>query len=153
MTRKILTCAVALLFSFCPVMTAASAGELTPELEAQTLETSLLWLTVIDQGLYEQSWTQANEKFQEIVPKEEWIKQLTDVRQPLGEVKSRELYDKGYFGKIPNHPGMEMVVIQFKTSFQNKELAYETISPVRINGGPWKISGYYIADSVDIKEQ
>ena len=152
MIKRISTSVIVLLLAVSPMLTTIHA-DITPELEIQTLEASLLWLAGVDQGLYEQSWLQTNEKFQEIVPKEEWIKQLTDVRQPLGEVKSREVYDKGYFGKIPNHPGMELVVIQFKTSFQNKELAYETISPVRIDGGPWKISGYYIADFVDIKEQ
>lgn len=151
MIKKILVGFFTLLISM-PLVQPTYA-EITPEIENQTIETSLLWLTGIDQGLYEQSWLQTDERFQQIVPKEEWIKKLTEVRQPLGEVKSREVFDKGYFGKIPNHPGMEVVVIQFKTSFQNKELAYETISPVRMNGGPWKLSGYYIADSVDIKEQ
>lgn len=152
MIKKILIGLFVNLTLFNSVVLTAQAA-VSPEIEAQTVESTLLWLTIVDQGLYEQSWLQADKKFQEIVPKEEWIKQLTDVRQPLGEVKSREVYDIGYFGNIPNHPDMEMVVVQYQTSFQNKELAYETVSPIRIKGGPWKVSGYYIADSVDIKEQ
>ncbi|MGE0268242.1 MAG: DUF4019 domain-containing protein [Candidatus Omnitrophota bacterium] len=149
--RNLISFSAILIFIYLTVLPVHA--KVSPEIEAQTVEATLLWVTVIDQGLYEQGWLQTSEQFREIVSKEEWIKQLTDVRLPLGEVKSREVYDIGYFGNIPNHPGMEMVVVQFQTSFHNKELAYETISPVRIKGGPWKISGYYIADSVDIKDQ
>ncbi|MBZ0166519.1 MAG: DUF4019 domain-containing protein, partial [Candidatus Omnitrophica bacterium] len=72
---------------------------------------------------------------------------------PLGAVKSREVFDTGHFKNIPNYPGLEMTVIQFESSFENKERAIETLSPVRLHGGPWRVGGYVIADTVDFKVQ
>ncbi len=137
-------------FFLCSAVTIAHA-DITPEIKEEAVKASLLWLDVVDQGLYDQSWEQTDQLFQQKVTKEQWIKQLTDIRPSLGKVNSRMLYDAGYFGKIPEQPDMEMVVVQFQTSFQNKILSYETISHVRMKGGSWKVAGYYITDSVDIK--
>ena len=134
-------------------LTATTAWTQKKEVDPATLEATLVWLAVMDTGLYEEGWNQSHPLFQGKVDREEWLEEMRRERSPLGEVKSREVFDSGYFGKIPNHPGLEMTVIQFQSEFENKPRAIETLSPVRMNGGPWKIGGYVIADSADFKVQ
>ena len=36
-----------------------------------------------------------------------------------------------------------IVVIRYRTAFENKQAAVETVTPMR-EDGEWKVSGYYI---------
>ena len=45
---------------------------------------------------------------------------------------------------IPGAPDGEYVVIQFKTSFENKKSGIETVTPMLDKDGKWRVSGYYI---------
>lgn len=130
-----------------------AVAEVDQTLEAETIETALLWLAIVDQGLYDQSWDQTSPKFKAAMGKEEWAEKLDFYRTPLGDVKSREVLDKGLFDSIPNHPGLRMMVLQFKSSFENKDFAVETVSTVSLDGGPWQVAGYFISDSIDVKVQ
>ncbi len=134
-------------------MPSSVRAELTDEIQAATVETALLWLEVVDQGRYDESWDQTSDKFKAAMGKEEWTEKLDFYREPLGKVKSRELLDKGLFESIPNHPGLRMMVLQFNSSFEDKEFAVETVSTVSMNGGPWQVAGYFISDSIDVKVQ
>lgn len=146
MTVMVLCCAMI-------VFTARTGWTQKPQVDPATLEATLVWLAVMDAGLYEEGWSQSHPLFQEKLERGQWLQQMQSERMPLGEVKSRTVFDTGYFGNIPNHPGLEMTVIQFQSSFENKPQAIETLSPVRMNGGPWKVGGYVIADSIDFKVQ
>ena len=65
-------------------------------------------------------------------------------REPLGGVLSRKLKFKQYTNTLPGAPDGEYVVIQYETSFENKESAIETITPMLDKDGKWRVSGYYI---------
>ena len=49
-----------------------------------------------------------------------------------------------YTTNLPGAPDGEYVVIQYKTSFQNKASAIETVTPMRDPDGVYRVSGYYI---------
>ncbi len=150
--RRLIT--VVTVLSVCLIAATARTGWTQKrDVDPQTLEATLLWLALMDAGQYEEGWRQSHPLFQEKLDRDEWLQQMQKERGSLGEVKAREVYDSGYFGNIPNHPGLEMTVIQFQSSFENKPQAVETLSPVRLNGGPWKVGGYVIADTVDFKVQ
>ncbi len=51
---------------------------------------------------------------------------------------------KNYQTSLPGAPDGKYVVIQFKTSFENKKSATETITPMMDNDGKWRVSGYFI---------
>jgi len=44
----------------------------------------------------------------------------------------------------PAVPDGKYVVIQFKTSFENKKSVIETITPMLDNDGRWRVSGYFV---------
>jgi hypothetical protein len=51
---------------------------------------------------------------------------------------------KTYKTSLPGAPDGEYVIIQFETSFENKKIAIETVTPMMDKDGNWRVSGYYI---------
>ncbi len=102
------------------------------------------WLAVVDAEQYEQSWERACAFFRGVVPKEQWVTQVAGVRGPLGPVLSREVSSAEYTKQLPGAPDGEYVVIQYRTKFQNKASAVETVTPMRDPDGVYRVSGYFI---------
>lgn len=114
------------------------------EMEEEALKAATTWLALVDEGLYPESWETAAAYFKRAVKEEQWVKMLAPVREPLGEVISRDVKSKTYTDALPGAPDGEYVVIQFDTSFENKKSAIETITPMLDPDGTWRVSGYYI---------
>ncbi len=102
------------------------------------------WLLLVDEGKYSESWNETATYFKGAVTMDSWIKSMHSFRQPLGKVKSRKLMSKKYTKTLPGAPDGEYVVIQYRSSFENKKSAIETITPMLDKDGKWKVSGYYI---------
>jgi hypothetical protein len=102
------------------------------------------WLKIVDAAQYDDSWEQACAYFKGVVPKDQWVRQIAGVRGPLGPVLSREVASAEYSTKLPGAPDGEYVVIQYRTSFENKANAVETVTPMRDPDGVYRVSGYYI---------
>jgi hypothetical protein len=102
------------------------------------------WLTLVDKGEYNKSWKEAADYFKSAVREEQWVHQMNAYRKPLGKNISRELIFKQYKSFLPGAPDGHYVVIQFKSSFENKKKAVETVTPMMQENGEWKVSGYYI---------
>lgn len=114
------------------------------EKEKAPVDASKAWLKLVDTGKYYESWDEAAQYFKDTVPKEQWKASLESVRSPLGEILSRNLKSKKYTKTFLGAPDGEYVVIQYETSFKNKQHAIETITPMLDKDGKWRISGYYI---------
>jgi hypothetical protein len=112
--------------------------------EEAAVEAAEAWLGLVDSGKYSQSWDEAAEYIKALVSKEIWQNSIQGVRGPLGKVVSRELKSKRYTESVPGAPVGRYVIIQYKTSFENKESAIETVTPMLEKDGRWKVSGYYI---------
>jgi hypothetical protein len=108
------------------------------------VEATKSWLKLVDEGAYEKSWSQAAEYFRNNVSEEQWARAIEPVRKPLGKVLSREVMTSKYMTELPGAPDGQYVVIQFKTSFENKSNAVETVTPMLDSDGQWRVSGYYI---------
>ena len=102
------------------------------------------WLAIVDAERYDESWEQACAFFKGVVPKDQWVTQVAGVRGPLGSVLSREVASAEYTAKLPGAPDGEYVVIQYRTKFENKASAIETVTPMRDPDGVYRVSGYYI---------
>jgi hypothetical protein len=102
------------------------------------------WLKIIDAGKYAEGWESASEYLKNAVPRDAFIQSLQGVRKPLGKMKNRTLSLAQYTTRLPGAPDGEYVVIQFKTEFENKAAAIETITPHKEKDGQWRTSGYYI---------
>ncbi len=102
------------------------------------------WLGIVDAKDYAKSWQEAAPVFKKSVSEEGWVKMVAPVRGPLGAVKSRELIGAQYATSLPGAPAGEYVVIQFKTAFEQRGEAIETITPMKDEKGVWRVSGYFI---------
>ena len=115
-----------------------------PDKEKAAISVAEKWLAAVDDGHFAGSWQEAAAYFRNAISKEQWEQSLQAVRKPLGKLKSRQVLGKSYKTSLPGAPDGEYVVIQFKTSFENKASAVETVTPMMDKDGKWRVSGYFI---------
>ena len=115
-----------------------------PAAETAAVAAAQTWLSLVDAGQYDASWDQAAQVFKGAVTKEQWLQAMQSTRQPLGASLSRKFISKRYLTSLPGAPDGEYVVILFAASFQNKQSAVETVTPMLDKDGTWRVSGYYI---------
>jgi hypothetical protein len=122
------------------VITKSSISDKTKE---EVVNDAKEWLGLIYDNNYSQSWDNAASLFQNAISKEQWTQQLSGIVPPLGKVISRDLISSEYHTTLPGAPDGEYIVIQFKTSFENKNESIETVTQMK-DGDQWKVSGYFI---------
>ena len=120
-----------------------SETSVSNELKQEVIQDTKAWLALIYDQDYSQSWDNAASLFQKAVTKEQWTQQLSGIVPPLGEVISRDVISSEYHTTLPGAPDGEYIVIQFKTSFENKNESIETVTQMK-DGDQWKVSGYFI---------
>ena len=62
----------------------------------------------------------------------------------MGKLLSRKLKSATYKTTMPGAPDGEYVVIQYDSSFEHKQAAVETVTPMLDKDGKWRVFGYYI---------
>lgn len=121
-----------------------SPGSASEEQENAALRAARVWLAVVDSGNYAQSWNTSASYFRTAVSQEQWRQSMVGIRQPLAGVVTRELKSKTHVTELPGAPDGEYVVIQFNTTFENKRVAVETVTPMLEDDGNWLVAGYFI---------
>lgn len=102
------------------------------------------WLQRVDAGEYHAAWEEAAAYLRDAVPRDQWHQSIRAARPPLGAVIRRTLHTTEYHATLPGAPDGQYVVIQFKTEFENKQKAVETVTPMREADGLWRVAGYFI---------
>jgi len=123
------------------ICSAAQAQQKAEQLAQQSAEA---WLALVDSGKYAESWQQAAQYFKSSVTSEQWQKALQVSRAPLGKMLSRRLKRATYTRNVPGAPDGEYVVLKYDSSFEHKQSAVETVTPMLDKDGVWRVSGYYI---------
>ncbi len=141
MKVAVLVVSALLLFTLWPQTATTQATQKVEQLAQKSAEA---WLTLIDSGKYAESWDEASQMFKGAVTKDQWASTVKGARVPLGAVQSRKFKSATYTKTLPGAPDGEYVVIQYDTSFANKQSAVETITPMLDKDGKWRVSGYYI---------
>jgi hypothetical protein len=116
----------------------------TPKPEQLAQKSAEAWLALIDSGKYAESWDEASQVFKGALTRDQWASTVKGVRVPLGTVQSRKFKSATYTKTLPGAPDGEYVVIQYDTSFANKQTATETTIPMLDKDGKWRVSGYFI---------
>lgn len=128
----------------CVIATAFSGIAAEPEKEQAAVAAAEKWVVLVDSGKYAESWQEAAEYFRNAVKQEQWKQLAQAVRKPLGKLVSRKVKTSTYKTAVPGAPDGEYVVIRFETSFENKKVAIETVTPMMDKDGTWRVSGYFI---------
>jgi hypothetical protein len=135
--RKLLLASVFTLFT----LSFVHAQQAPEQLAQQSAES---WLALVDTGHYAESWQQASSLFRAHVTKTDWQRKLEATLDPLGRNTSRKFLSAKYAKTLPGAPDGEYVVIQYQSSFEHKQSAIETITPMLDSDHIWRVSGYYI---------
>lgn len=118
----------------------ADAGAPGAEVGGEIVEAARQWLTLVDQGRWDESWNETGQAFKELNTSEKWASVSEQARPPLGRVLSRTAISQE---GVPAPPyGYEM--IKFRTSFANKADVTETVTLAR-EGSDWRVVGYWIS--------
>jgi hypothetical protein len=117
-------------------------GQDKPEVLAQRAATP--WLQLVDQEKYSESWQQASTAFKQAVTGEKWQQALLQVRKPLGQSTARNFTSAQYTISLPNAPPGEYVVLQYQSSFEQRNPATETVTLVLDGDKQWRTTGYII---------
>jgi len=112
--------------------------------EEAAIAAAEVWLSLVDQGEYLESWKEGATYFQNAVTRDQWTQSMVAFRKPLGKTLSRKLMSAKHTTTLPGAPDGQYLVIQYQTSFENKRSAVETVTPMRDQNGSWRVSGYYI---------
>jgi hypothetical protein len=141
MQVAVLVVSALLLFTLWPQVATTQTTQKPEQLAQKAAES---WLTLTDSGKYAETWDEASQLFKGTIAKDLWVSTIKGVRTPLGAVQSRKFKSATYTKSLPGAPDGEYVVIQFDTSFANKQSAVETITPMLDKDGKWRVSGYQI---------
>ena len=101
------------------------------------------WIKLVDAGDYRESWAQAGPIFKSAVTADAWAKQVTPVRQPLGEVVSRDLKGIDAPASLPGAPKGEYRIVTFDTDYSATAGTVETVVLAK-SGDDWDVVGYFI---------
>ena len=115
-----------------------------PGWEKEAATAGRQWLGHIDRGLYTNAWNEAASQLRNARDAEDWVKMLHAFRRPLGDVVTRGESTKRYVRALPGLPDGDYFSIRYKTVFQNKRSAVETLHLKRETNGIWRVSGYYV---------
>ncbi|MEN6449020.1 MAG: YdjY domain-containing protein [Thermoguttaceae bacterium] len=135
-----------------PVLTGKSAKKAAKKIsdadraayEKKAIEAAEAWLALIDKGEYSKGWESAASYYRNAVERHEMIQKFNAMRKPLGKVKSRTISAKQYTTSPPGAPDGHYVILQFKTVFEKKADAVETVTPMLDKDKKWRVSGYYV---------
>jgi hypothetical protein len=105
---------------------------------------ALTWLAALDAGDYPTTWKTASSYFKEHISAANWTAAAASARGSVGALKSRRLTSATLMHTMPGAPDGDYVIIVFKTNFEGKAEAIETVTPMKDVDGTWHVSGYYI---------
>lgn len=112
----------------------------TAAVDAEIAQAARHWLTLVDEGRWDESWNATGQAFRALNTSEKWAEVSEEVRPPLGAVLSRSASSQESIPAPPN--GYEL--IKFRTSFANLAEATETVTLER-ESGEWRVVGYWIS--------
>jgi hypothetical protein len=134
----------ALLFFAVAISSATASPQTHSKSEDLAKESAAAWLMLIDTGKYADSWQHAARTFKTHISKKQWESAFRASRSPLGALQSRKLKSASYKTSLPGAPDGQYVVLQYESSFEHKQSAIETVTPMLDVDGTWRVSGYFI---------
>ena len=108
------------------------------------IESNKKWLDQLDNRKYATTWKSSDQLIQQSVSETEWESAISSVHEMFGSMLSRDILSADYHAELPGSPDGNYIVVQFETSFQNKELSIETVVSSKGDDGVWRVAGYFI---------
>ncbi len=113
--------------------------------DAQTDATAAAkaWLALVDKGDFQQSWNDASKLLQSRISADQWAQSAKPIHETLGGVVSRDVSGVEMMSTLPGAPDGQYAIVRFKTKFEKKDTANETVT-MMMDNGTWRSAGYFI---------
>ncbi len=85
------------------------------------------YLELLDQYRYEEAWQEMSTLFQALGNQNQWQRRQKTIRSTYGSLASRQFYRIDYRQSYSLSPDGQYVIVQFKSSYQNKAETIETV--------------------------
>lgn len=109
----------------------------------EVADDSLAWLTLLDNGAWDESWQAAGAMFKAQVTAEDWTTSVRSVRDPIGAVVSRVQKSAEQTSSLSGAPAGDYWILQYQTAFAERANSTETVVLAR-EGAGWKVIGYFV---------
>jgi hypothetical protein len=108
----------------------------------EAAETAKNYVIDLDQERYAESWEKGGPLFKSMRNQQEWVKELNQMRKPLGKMISRTL-NAEHLVRDPHDPAKSVyVVIEYNTSFEKAPEGREYLILKRGPNNQWYIGSY-----------
>jgi hypothetical protein len=111
--------------------------------EAGARKVAEAWLAIHDAGRHGETWDASAKLVQDKIPREQWEKAMRAATESFGALKSRTVLSSSAVRELPGMPDGEYVVLTYRSSFEHKAQAVETIIPM-LEDGTWKVMTYRV---------
>lgn len=109
--------------------------------EIAALKVAESWLPLLDAQEYGKSWEELSPIVKKKLRKEHWEIGLTELRTPLGKLKSRAFFSTDYTRSVKGYPKREGVLVRFMSHFENGSIL-ETVGTIHDKDGKWRVTAY-----------
>ncbi len=106
---------------------------------------SLAFLSLLDEGSFEEAWRQSSTFLRNDIPLETWLARLDLVRGQVGELLERHQTDFNYTKEeIEGIPEGEYLSFFYAARFEKRNNAKERVTLYHEAGEIWRVAGYFI---------
>jgi hypothetical protein len=125
--------------------TLAFAEDTKEQKQAAGIKAASNFLSLLDNGKYNDAWKQLSPSQQPTANKDEWQSQVSRYRKQIGKLHTRKIMDAAYTTQLPGggEPG-EYVIVTVLSSYEKLGSALEVVVSQLLPDGTWVISGYSI---------
>lgn len=125
---------------------ACLAVSIVPTAQAQdAVAPGAEFLRLVDAKQYAESWGVASDLFKGSVSQKDWVAQIRQVREPMGDVVTRALKSSEPQKNPPGAPSGDYLLQTYETKFARSEPARtETLPLIKTDDGQWRAVGYFV---------
>lgn len=103
------------------------------------------FLRLVDAKQYAESWGVASDFFKKSVSQKDWVAQVKQARESMGDVVTRTLKTSEPQKNPPGAPPGDYLLQTYGTKFAQSEPARtETLALVKADDGQWRVVGYFV---------
>lgn len=110
--------------------------------KAMTAAVNFVFL--LDTEQYIEAWEVSSSSLKNILSRDAWLDQVTEIRNLLGPIVDREQQKISYSNNARNVPAGEYVVLTFLAHFRDRIYAIETVTVKLGLDDIWRVAGYYV---------
>jgi hypothetical protein len=100
------------------------------------------WALLWDAGKYKESYKELSTFSKKAFDEKVWFANWTTARKPLGKLKSRNIINTSLIKSLPGVPDYSGAIFKYQSSFENREVVFETFSLILEKEGIWRVAGY-----------